>query len=478
LEVIPLSEPALDDPTASGSDFEFTVPVLIVGGGAAGCVAALAAHDAGATPLLVERDDRPSGTTGLSQGLFCAAGTRSQAAHGVDDDAERFLADILAKTRGQTDPVIARAIAEGSGPCLEWLVDEHHLPWELDTGFRAVYGNSRMRVHGWRGRGGQDMIQLLHRRLGDLGIDVLLQARLVEIIGDADGRALGIEVERPGGARERIGCETLVIASGGFAANHERVARHMPEAAKARHNGHEGNHGDGIWLGERLGAALGDMGAYQGYAMLTDPQGVTVPPGIIVEGGILVNALGRRFVNEMEDIAGMVHPVMAQPDGMAWVIYDAGIEDRCAYIPETIALKALNAARKADSVEALSELIGVDPAILAASLADAEAARAATRPDAVGRIWAEDRPPAPTFHALRVVGAIYHTQGGLQIDGEARVLRPDGTALPNLFAAGGAARGVSGPSSWGYLPAMGLCAAVTLGRIAGRSAARLAGSGG
>ena len=70
-------------------------------------------------------------------------------------------------------------------------------------------------------------------------------------------------------------------------------------------------------------------------------------------------------------------------------------------------------------------------------------------------------------------GALYHTQGGLQIDGEARVLRGDGSAFPNLFAVGGAARGVSGPSSWGYLPAMGLCAAVTLGRVAGQAAARL-----
>jgi fumarate reductase flavoprotein subunit len=60
----------------------------------------------------------------------------------------------------------------------------------------------------------------------------------------------------------------------------------------------------------------------------------------------------------------------------------------------------------------------------------------------------------------------------LQIDGDTRVLRPDGSALPNVFAGGGAARGVSGPSSWGYLPAMGLCAAVTLGRIAGETAAR------
>jgi fumarate reductase flavoprotein subunit len=79
------------------------------------------------------------------------------------------------------------------------------------------------------------------------------------------------------------------------------------------------------------------------------------------------------------------------------------------------------------------------------------------------------------YHAFRVGGAIYHTQGGLQTDGQARVLRADGSALPNLFAGGGAARGVSGPSSWGYLPAMGLCAAVTTGRLAGQAAAALAG---
>jgi len=72
---------------------------------------------------------------------------------------------------------------------------------------------------------------------------------------------------------------------------------------------------------------------------------------------------------------------------------------------------------------------------------------------------------------LRVTGALYHTQGGLQIDSHARVLRRDGTPFPNLFAGGGSARSVSGPSSWGYLPAMGLTTAITLGWIAGREAA-------
>jgi len=454
--------------------FEFHVPVLIVGGGACGCVAALAAHGAGATVLLAERDARPAGSTGMSQGLICAAGTQSQAAHGVIDDAARFYDDILAKTRGATDPRMARAIADGAGPALDWLVDAHDLPWQLDTGFRAAYGHSVQRVHGWHGRGGTDMIQLLHQRLADRQIDVLLQARLADVIADPDGRVRGALFERPDGSLEAVGCDALILASGGFAANRAMVAAHMPEAAGARYNGHEGNRGEGIMLGARLGGALADMGSYQGYAMLTDPQAISVPPGVIIEGGVIVNADGQRFVDEMADIAGMVHQIMAQPDGLGWVIFDDRIAARCAYIPEMITLGALNAAKTGQTPTDLAQAIGVDAAALGATLASACQALHNGGADLFGRRWSADcAPPAAPFHAFRVGGAIYHTQGGLQTDATARVLRDDGSALPNLFAGGGAARGVSGPSSWGYLPAMGLCAAVTTGRIAGQAAAGL-----
>lgn len=471
MAIRPVTAPQTDE-----DGFDVTVPVIVVGGGACGSVAALAAQGAGADVLLIEQDDRPSGSTGMSQGLVCAAGTRSQAAHGVTDTGDLFYADIMAKTRGLADPVIARMIANHSGPCLDWLVSEHDLPWELDTGFRAAYGNSVMRVHGWPGHGGTDMIQLLHQRLAETGIAVLLQAKLIDIIADPGGQVTGILCERPDGSRERIGCGALILASGGFAANRAAVATHMPEAANARYHGHEGNRGDGLWLGARIGGALADMGSYQGYAMLTDPQGITVPPGFLVEGGIIVNSLGQRFVNEVEDIAGMVLPVLAQSDGVAWVIFDAGIEARCAHIPEAQALQELGAARTAETAADLARTIGVDPQSLQSALAEATAAQLAGHTDRFGRRWGTDRPPSGSLRAFRVVGAIYHTQGGLQIDGEARVLREDGTDLPNLFAGGGAARSVSGPAHWGYLPAMGLCAAITLGRVAGLSAARLAGS--
>ena len=456
-------------------DFEFTVPVLVVGGGACGCIAALSAAHAGADVLLIEQDERPMGSTGMSQGLICAAGTRAQAEAGIEDDAERYYADIIAKTRGETDPVLARAIAENAGPTVDWMVAELDMPWSLDKGFRPAYGNSTYRVHGWHGHTGQDMVDLLHRRLDDNGIDVMTGARLVEVHADDEGHVRGVTLERPDGSHEQVGCEALVLACGGFAANHEMVATHMPEMAGARNNGHEASQGIAVRVGEQLGAALGDMGAYQGYAMLTEPQGIPVPPGVPVAGGVLVNLEGKRFTDETADIAGMVHPVLQQSGDHVWVVYDARIESEVAYVPEIQQLNALNAAKRGNGPEELAGVIGVPAAALAATLADAAAAQAGGEPDALGRIWGEDFPPSGELRALKVVGAIFHTQGGLQIDGHARVLRPDGTALPNLFAGGGAARSVSGPAHWGYLPAMGLATAVTFGRLAGLAAAQVAG---
>lgn len=455
------------------SEFELTVPIIVAGAGACGAVAALAASDAGVSPLVIEQDDRPGGSTGMSQGLFCAAGTASQQALGIDDGPDIFFEDIMAKARGLANPEIARALADHSAPSLEWLRHAHGLPWELDSQFRASYGNSRARLHGWPGRTGLDMVQLLHRRMSDAGIDVLMQTELIDIFTDDDGAVRGVELRRADGAVERIGCGALILACGGFAANREMTSRYMPETTALRYNGHEGSHGAAIFLAEKLGAALGDMGSYQGYAMLSDPQGISVPPVLILEGGILVNRHGARFTDEMKDIAGMVHPMAEQPGGIGWLIYDSEIEQRCLHVPEVAELTALNAAKTADSVPALAQAIGADPENLVSAIAAANVARNNGGHDSVGRLWNAEHPPKRPYRAMRVTGALYHTQGGVEIDARARVLRSDGSAFPNLFAGGGSARSVSGPSSWGYLPAMGLTTAVVLGRLAGMNAAAL-----
>jgi fumarate reductase flavoprotein subunit len=104
-------------------------------------------------------------------------------------------------------------------------------------------------------------------------------------------------------------------------------------------------------------------------------------------------------------------------------------------------------------------------------LAETEAYAGGTAHDPFGRDFTTQPALRAPYHAIKVTGALFHTQGGLAIDAGARVLRPDGSALPNLFAGGGAACGVSGSQVWGYLSGNGLLTAVNLGRLAGQSAA-------
>lgn len=456
------------------SQFEFSIPVVVVGGGACGCIAALAAKQAGCDVILVEQDARPMGSTGMSQGLICGAGTQAQANNGIKDNAELFYSDIMTKTRGLADPVIARLIADNSGSTIDWMVNELSMPWTLDKTFRPGYGNSVFRVHGWSGHSGQDMVDLLHQRLAEADVDVLLEAKLTEVFTDQSGSISGISITRPDGEVEQLGCDALILASGGFAANEAMLKEYIPSAASARNNGHEGSQGTAVQVGLKLGARLADMGAYQGYGMLTDPQGITVPPNILVNGGMLINSAGERFVDESEDIAGVVLPVLQQPGDYVWVVYDQRIEETALHYTELQQLNELNAAKCGETVSELADKIQVPLTALSATISHARQAQKEGIPDKFNRQWHNDLPPEKHLKALKVVGAIYHTQGGLQIDAKTRVLKQDGLPIPNLFAGGGAARSVSGPAHWGYIPAMGLATAVTLGRIAGQSAAEAA----
>src|SRR6185369_7611770 len=87
--------------------FDASVPVLVVGGGGTGMTAALAAADAGAEVMVLERDATPTGTTSMAQGFICAAATKAQREKGVQDSPDAMFADIMKKTRGETDQTLA-----------------------------------------------------------------------------------------------------------------------------------------------------------------------------------------------------------------------------------------------------------------------------------------------------------------------------------------------------------------------------------
>jgi fumarate reductase flavoprotein subunit len=104
---------------AAGVTFEATTPVLIVGAGAAGLCAALAAREAGAEPIVIERDASPRGSTALSAGLIPAAGTRFQRERGIADDPASFARDIQLKAHDEADPALVATVAREAGPTVE-----------------------------------------------------------------------------------------------------------------------------------------------------------------------------------------------------------------------------------------------------------------------------------------------------------------------------------------------------------------------
>lgn len=457
--------------------FDIHVPVVVVGAGAAGLCAALAARDAGAGVLVLERDENPRGSTSMSQGYVCAAGSKLQAEQGVEDDGEKFYADIMARSKGAADPVIAQAMADHSGSTIDWLVERHAIPFRVNISWAGFFGHSVNRMHGMPTRTGAELHGALTRAVDEVGADLVTGAHVDQLFADADGRVTGLRMRRTDGSVETVGCDALILATCGFGANHAMVRDYIPDfglAPNYRYFGHEGNEGEGIQWGIELGAALGCMDAFQGYGALADPYGVIVNYDMVLRGAITVNVEGHRFSDETKDISAQSLNVLAQPDQTGWIIFDDARRAIVKDLPEFRELAALCAVRSAPSVAALADMIKVPLAALQDTLDQTAQMAAGQAACPFGRDFTRDAPLSGPLYAIRTTGALFHTQGGLMVNGGAQVLRPDGSTLPNLFAAGGTACSISGHGVDGYLPAAGLAMAVVLGRLAGQSAAKLA----
>jgi fumarate reductase flavoprotein subunit len=333
---------------AAGRRFAATVPVAIVGAGACGLAAALAAAEAGAEAVVLERDALPAGSTALSSGLVPAAGTRFQRAGGIADDPARFAADILAKNEHRADPAIVAAVAAAAAPAVEWLADRHGVPFGLVEGF-AYPGHSALRMHGTPRRTGRELMDHLLAAAAAAGIEILTRAQVTTLYADGDGTLRGLALQRPDGSRETIGCRALVLASNGYGGSKALVRRHIPEMAGALYFGHPGNEGDALLWGAALGAEARDLGAYQGHGSVAHPHGILVTWAVMSEGGIQVNAAGRRFSSEHRGYSEQAVDVLAQEGGIAFDIYDARCEAAALQFEDYRQAQAQGAVKRADT---------------------------------------------------------------------------------------------------------------------------------
>lgn len=472
----------------SNSDADMMqVPVLIIGAGACGLTAALRLAHAGIETVLIERDAAPSGSSALSSGFIPAAGSAVQRAAGIEDDAARFAADIQAKAHGTAAPHLVAAYTDAAAPAMDMLA-RHGLAFDVLDGF-LYPGHSARRMHALPERTGVALVTALERAATGAGAHLLTRALAREIwVEDADGiggdgsnsdgsnsggnncgRITAVGCERPDGSIDVIGCQVLILACNGFGGNAAMVAENLPAMREAVYGGHVGNDGSAIEWGKALGARLADLGAYQGHGSWATPQGALISWAVMMDGGVQINRDGLRFHDETQGYSEAAVHVLAQPGGVAWNVFDDRTLALARGFPDFVAAEAGHAVKTCADLPALAALIGCNADVLQQTLQGVS-------PDAAdphGRRF--ERTLQAPYHAVKVTGALFHTQGGLDIDAQCRVLNREGQALPNLLAAGGAARGVSGNDVSGYLSGNGLLSAVAGGYIAAATAASLLG---
>jgi len=449
---------------------EVDVDVVIVGAGGCGLTAAISAAEQGARVVVLEKLDRPIGNTGVSTGSIPGAGSRYQREAGIEDSAERMAEDLLRQSGPHDAEGLVRQMAAESASLVEWLVEEHNIDLRLITDYKHV-GHTVERLHAPPDRRGASLMRDLLAEVKRLGVDVVTGNPVNRLLVE-DGRVVGVHVDGPRSGAYDIRAHAVVLAANGFGASREMLEKWAPEILGAQYFGAEGSTGEAISWALELGAGTGNMGAYQGYAAVAYPHGSITSWTTVEKGGILLSPKGERMGDESVGYSGFATVVSAHAPE-SYVVFDTKIRE---YVrgnePEFAELVDIGGVTEATDAEGIAKAIGCDPEPVREALAGYAAAVAGEQPDPFGRKDFGLAPLEAPYCVVRSVPALFHTQGGVTIDGDAQVIRTDGTPVPGLYAGGGVATGVSGADgARGYCSGNGLLTAVGLGRIAGRSAA-------
>lgn len=447
--------------------WDLQTELVVVGAGGCGLMATFAAARRGVEVIVLEKDTRLGCNTDLASGSIAAAGTRFQLALGIAGTAEEMAEDVMRKNHGNADRKIVLTLCRTAARVVDLLVDEVGLPLALNTDAGRA-GHSFLRMHNPPGRSGARIIQAL-RNAVDQFPNVTFADRTpgAGLVANAQGAVTGVLAGAD--AKDRIGAKKVILATDGFGANKEMLRRYIPEMADVEYIGAQGNTGDGIRWAMDLGAASAHMSGYQGHGYICPGYGTRLVPEIPLLGGVMVNVDGERFDREDQGYSELARVLLRQPRGVALCIFDQRIHDVVSsneHFKDTVAAGAL---RTAGTIEALAEAFRLDPGRLRTTFDEYDSGVRSGR-DRFGREIFGAQLQAPYYGAM-ITGGLAHTQGGLVVDVQGRVLRTDGTVIPNLYAGGGTATGVSGDGPEGYLSGNGLLTALGFGLIAGEHAA-------
>ncbi|MFF4833656.1 FAD-dependent oxidoreductase [Streptomyces sp. NPDC001315] len=447
------------------------VGVLVLGGGLAGAAALLAAAQAGAYAVLLEKADTLGGSTVRSAGLSAFAGTDEQAEQGITDSVGLLREDILATGGHVNDPALVDLYCRRQLDTYRWLKG-------LGIRYGTIHAASGQSVPRSHPSDTTAMLRAIFAAAGRLGARLVTGAGARRLLRE-DGRVVGVEIERCG-ERHEVRADAVVLATGGFSRDRDMLTRFAPLMKEALLAGGGENRGDGLLMAWQLGAGMRDLPYVKGtYGIYHEPHPGEDGTGILAvyKGAIAVNRAGHRFVDESIPYKALGDASLAQPTARTWQVFDATTmaqtNDEVPIYDFGDRLRA-GMLETADTIEELAAKLGTEPGVLEATVAEYNDRIARAEPDPFGRVHlvggvGERRPiGTPPFYAQLSGTVVLATYCGVTVDPTMRVLDVFGEPIPRLYAAGELVGGFHGA---GYMTGTSIGKSAIFGRVAGTAAA-------
>lgn len=470
----------------AGSGADTGRDLIVVGAGSAGLPAAIFAARRGARVLLLDHADILGGSLWVATGQMSAAGTRLQRERGIADTPDLHFEDVMRISRGTANPGLVRLAVEHAAATFDWLVDEGFtpLPEHPVTGF----GHEPYRVprYYWGAEGALSIKQVLVPIVDALAaegrIDVRLSHSVTQLVLDGQGAVIGVRARDAAGTEQDFAAGAVLLACGGYAGNPEMFAalNGYPQYNAAPW---PWSKGDGLRLGEAAGGyARGAENVYVNFGTLFDTDIFPALAAGRIEHfperrrpwEIYVNARGDRFVREdVESVDAREMALLHQPDHRYWIVFDDRILTEAPPILVGRSRAEVRAAfdragpafLTAGTIEGLAEGAGIAADGLARSVAGYNYG-VETGHDFLGRRHRPLPIAVPPFRAVRMQGSAISSAIGLAVDDGLRVIRRDGSPIPNLYAAGeilGASQTMGQAACGGMM----VTPAMTFGRLLG-----------
>ncbi|MFR6474373.1 MAG: flavocytochrome c [Faecalibacterium sp.] len=385
---------------------------------------------------------------------------------GYFDSVELMELDTMIGGKGINDPALVETLCANSADAIDWL-DEHGITLHNVSSFG---GASVKRIHrpvndeGKVVSVGSYMIPLLEENCKKAGVQILLNTTANEILTDANGAAVGVKATGSTGETVTVNAKAVVLTTGGFGANLDMVVKYKPELKGFMTTNAAGIQGQGIEMAEAIGAATVDMDQIQIHPTVEANTAALITEGLRGDGAVLINAEGKRFIDEVGTRDVVSAAEIAQTGSYSWLVVDQAMTDNSSVIQGYI--------KKGYTVtgatyEELAKAMGVDEAALAETMNNWNGyVEAKNDPDFGRTSFANPLNTAP-YYAIKVTAGVHHTMGGLKINPNTEVLDTNGNVIPGLFAAGEITGGVHGANRLG---GNAVADFTVFGRIAGAAA--------